>query len=141
MSTPTPGSWPGPCRSSFTGGGWHDQATAQQAAVTAARRLTDPPVQARAHRSLALAYIGLGRHDDAHIHLRHALDLTTQAGGQVGQAHTHQTLVMVWGGRDAMLRPFTTPGRPSTCSGPPATGRDRPTPSKPGRMGANQSVP
>jgi hypothetical protein len=34
----------------------------------------------------------LGRFDDAHDQLNHALDLATQAGDQAGQAHTHRIL-------------------------------------------------
>ncbi len=40
-----------------------------------ARRLADPTAQARTHDSLANASIMLGRFDDAHTHLSHALDL------------------------------------------------------------------
>jgi len=78
-------------------GHWHDQASTGRAAVAAARRLGDPAVQARAHRSLALAYNRLGRFDDAHTQLRHALDLSSQAGDRVGQAHTHLSLAYVRG--------------------------------------------
>jgi tetratricopeptide (TPR) repeat protein len=78
-------------------GHWHDQAAAGRAAVAAAGRLADPTVQARAHRHLARAYTRLGRFDDAHTQLRHALDLYRQAGDQVGQAHTHQNLAYLWG--------------------------------------------
>jgi DNA-binding SARP family transcriptional activator/Tfp pilus assembly protein PilF len=73
-------------------GHWHDLAAVQLAAVAAAGRLADPPVQARAHRLLGLTYSQLGRFDDAHTHLRHALDLTIQTGDLVGQANAHRIL-------------------------------------------------
>jgi tetratricopeptide (TPR) repeat protein len=77
-------------------GHWHDQVAAQQAAVSAAQRLADPAVQAGAYRHLAHAYTRLGRFDDAHTQLRHALDLATQSGNLVGQANTHHTLAVMW---------------------------------------------
>jgi DNA-binding SARP family transcriptional activator/tetratricopeptide (TPR) repeat protein/DNA-binding XRE family transcriptional regulator len=73
-------------------GHWHDWAAAGHTALTAAGRLADPTAQARAHRHLASAYTRLGRFDDGHTHLSHALDLATQAGDQAGQARTHHTL-------------------------------------------------
>jgi tetratricopeptide (TPR) repeat protein len=76
-------------------GHWHDRVATGRAAVAAARRLTDPPAQAGAHRHLAHAYIRLGRLDDAHAQLRHALDLPDQADDPAGQAHTHITLSIV----------------------------------------------
>ena len=77
-------------------GHWHDQATTGRTAVAAARRLADPTAQSRAHRILAHAYIQLGRFDDAHAMLSHALDLAIQAGDQTGQAHTHTNLSYLW---------------------------------------------
>jgi tetratricopeptide (TPR) repeat protein/DNA-binding XRE family transcriptional regulator len=77
-------------------GHWHDYAAIQHAAVAAAGRLADPPVQALAHRYLAGAYIRLGLFNDAHTQLRHALDLATRAGDPAGQANTHHTLAYVW---------------------------------------------
>jgi DNA-binding SARP family transcriptional activator/tetratricopeptide (TPR) repeat protein len=73
-------------------GHWQEWAATERAAVAAARRLADPAVQALTHRTLARAYTMLGRFDDAHTHLRHALDAATQAGDQTGQAHTHFNL-------------------------------------------------
>ncbi|WP_162907924.1 tetratricopeptide repeat protein [Allorhizocola rhizosphaerae] len=70
-------------------GHWHDHAAVQQAAVAAAGQLNDPPTRARAHRNLSIAYGRLGNFDAAHIHLGHALDLTTRAGDLTGQANTH----------------------------------------------------
>jgi tetratricopeptide (TPR) repeat protein len=73
-------------------GHWHDHAATGRAAIAATRRLADPIAQARAHRNLAGAYIRLGRFDDAHTQLCHALDLATQIGDKAGQAHTHNRL-------------------------------------------------
>jgi DNA-binding SARP family transcriptional activator/tetratricopeptide (TPR) repeat protein len=70
-------------------GHWQDDLAAQHAAVAAAKRRADPLEQARAYRIAGGAAIRLGRYDDAHAHLRHALDLTIQADDRVGQAHTH----------------------------------------------------
>jgi tetratricopeptide (TPR) repeat protein/DNA-binding SARP family transcriptional activator len=77
-------------------GHWYDWAAAWRAAVAATRRLADPTAQARAHRHLAFAYLRLGRLDEAHTELRHALDLTAQADDPAGQAHTHLSLARVW---------------------------------------------
>jgi DNA-binding SARP family transcriptional activator/Tfp pilus assembly protein PilF len=77
-------------------GYWADQAATAQAALAAARRLADPTAQGYAHRYLARAYTQLGRHDDAHTHLQHSLDLSAQAGDQIRQAHTHRHLALVW---------------------------------------------
>jgi tetratricopeptide (TPR) repeat protein len=77
-------------------GHWHDWAAASRAAVAAAHRLADLSAQARAHHTLAGAYIRLGRFDDAHTHLWHALDLHGQTGDQTEQAHTHRILSYLW---------------------------------------------
>jgi tetratricopeptide (TPR) repeat protein len=77
-------------------GCWPDKVAVQQAAVAAAGRLADPTAQARAHRHLAVAYTRLSRFDDAHTHLRHAVELTTQAGDLAGQAATHHNLALLW---------------------------------------------
>jgi tetratricopeptide (TPR) repeat protein len=79
-------------------GHWQDQATTSRAALAAARRLADPTAQTRAHRGLAYAYTRLGRLDDAHTQLSHALDLATRAD-PTEQAHTHQTLAVLWARR------------------------------------------
>ena len=70
-------------------GHWHDAVDTLCVALEAARRLADPRAQAIAHRLLARPYTQLGSLDDAHTHLRHALDLYQQHDDQVGQAHTH----------------------------------------------------
>jgi len=72
-------------------GHWHDCVTVQHAAVAAAHRRSDVPAQAKAHRLLARAYSRLGRLDDAHTHLRQALDLHPAFDDPVERAHTHLT--------------------------------------------------
>jgi tetratricopeptide (TPR) repeat protein/DNA-binding SARP family transcriptional activator len=73
-------------------GDWREYAATQQAALAAAYRLAEPSVQALVHRILARAHTVLGRLDDAHTHLQHALDLYSQCGDQTGQAQTHHNL-------------------------------------------------
>jgi tetratricopeptide (TPR) repeat protein len=77
-------------------GHWHDLADVGRAAAAAAQRLADPTAQAYAHRNLAIAHIRLGRLDDAHTQLSHALDLATRAGDPLGQAHSHYSLGYLW---------------------------------------------
>jgi len=77
-------------------GHWHDWMAVGQAAVASAQRGADPAAQTRAHRFLAGAYTRLGRFDDAHTQLRHALDLATRTGDQNGQAQSHHHLGHLW---------------------------------------------
>src|SRR5258708_3375629 len=77
-------------------GYWHELADTARAAVTAAERLPDLPAHARAHRDLAHAYTRLGRFDEAHIQIRHALDLFGRAGDRIAQAHTQYGLAHLW---------------------------------------------
>jgi tetratricopeptide (TPR) repeat protein len=77
-------------------GHWNDVLTCQHAALAAAGRLADRSAQAEAHRHLAGAYLRLGRADDAHTHLRLALDLQEALGNEVGQANCHYYLAMLW---------------------------------------------
>jgi tetratricopeptide (TPR) repeat protein len=76
-------------------GRWHDKATVQQAALAAAERRCDRQAQARAHRHLAVAYVRLRRFDDAHTHLRHAVELAMQIGDREGQAAAHHHLTLL----------------------------------------------
>jgi tetratricopeptide (TPR) repeat protein len=80
-------------------GHWHDWAAAGRAAVAAAGRLADPDAQVRAHHTLAIAHIRLGRLDDAHSQLSCALDLVTRNGDRTAQAHIHHALAYMWGRR------------------------------------------
>jgi DNA-binding SARP family transcriptional activator/tetratricopeptide (TPR) repeat protein len=77
-------------------GEWHRWVATQRVALAATTRLGGPAIQAPAHRHLANAYTRLHRFDDAHRHLRHALELSLRAGDAVEQAHTHQNLAHVW---------------------------------------------
>jgi DNA-binding SARP family transcriptional activator/tetratricopeptide (TPR) repeat protein len=70
-------------------GHWHDQATTLSTALDAARRLADRPGQSRTHRSLAVAWMRLGRYDAAHTHFRCALDLCRELDDKIGQARAH----------------------------------------------------
>jgi tetratricopeptide (TPR) repeat protein len=85
-------------------GHWHDEAATSRTAAAAAQRLDDPAVQAKALRTLAGAYIWLGRFDDADTELSHAIDLSRRAGDRAGQAHTHRKLAVLWESRDHPTR-------------------------------------
>ncbi|HET6213124.1 MAG TPA: tetratricopeptide repeat protein, partial [Micromonosporaceae bacterium] len=76
-------------------GQWRAQATVQRAALAAATRLADPTARALAYRFMGHAYFRLGRHDEALINLRHALNLSIKAGDQVNQGHAHMDLLLV----------------------------------------------
>ncbi|GAB3408828.1 AfsR/SARP family transcriptional regulator [Flindersiella endophytica] len=73
-------------------GHWHDWAAVHHATLEAARRMNDTAGQAAAHRGIARAYLRLGSLDDAHTHLRRALDLYRELADENGQAHTHRFL-------------------------------------------------
>jgi tetratricopeptide (TPR) repeat protein len=81
-------------------GHWHDWIASHEVAVAAAQRLADPPAMARAHRLLANAYTRRGRFDDAHTHLRQALDFYLRADDLAGQANTHHNLAFLLGRQD-----------------------------------------
>ena len=76
-------------------GHWYDQITVQDLALQAARRATDAPGQAYAHRAQARAHAQLGRADEAHRHLRTALSLFEQLDHPTELAHTHLALTRV----------------------------------------------
>jgi DNA-binding SARP family transcriptional activator len=69
-------------------GHWHDELVTLNAALDAAGRLADLPVQAHVHRGLAVVTGNLGRDDDARTHLGRALDLYERLGDHTGQAYT-----------------------------------------------------
>jgi tetratricopeptide (TPR) repeat protein len=73
-------------------GHWHDWVAVAQTAVDAAQRLADPVAEARVHRLLANAYTRVGRLDDAHTHLSHALDLDIRTSERNQQARTQLSL-------------------------------------------------
>jgi tetratricopeptide (TPR) repeat protein/transcriptional regulator with XRE-family HTH domain len=76
-------------------GHWHDFVATQRAAVTAAEHLGDVAAQAVSHRLLARAYGLLGRVEEAHVELQHALELYGRADDRVGQGHTHLNLAWI----------------------------------------------
>jgi tetratricopeptide (TPR) repeat protein len=82
---------------------WRELAGAQQAALDAAGRSTDPAGQAHAHAGFARANSRLGRHEEAQLHLRLALDLYRKLGDRVAQAYTHRGLAacLEWQGHNA----------------------------------------
>ncbi|MFI5497220.1 AfsR/SARP family transcriptional regulator [Actinoplanes sp. NPDC051859] len=70
-------------------GHWHDWAATMEAALRAARRLADLGGQGQAHRLLNLAYLQLGRLDEAGAHARQALRVFAELGDLPGQARIH----------------------------------------------------
>ncbi|MGY1761433.1 BTAD domain-containing putative transcriptional regulator [Geodermatophilus sp. SYSU D00779] len=76
-------------------GHWHDWVTAGRTALAVGRQLADPLPQAVAHRSLAGAYIRLGRHAEAVDHAQQALALFEELDDRGGQAHVHFSLARV----------------------------------------------
>lgn len=73
-------------------GRWQDWAETQRNAVAAAERLADRRAQADAHRGLAMALVRMRRHEDAHTHYQHSLDLSNSLGDQFRQARTHRSI-------------------------------------------------
>jgi DNA-binding SARP family transcriptional activator/tetratricopeptide (TPR) repeat protein len=78
-------------------GHWQDWVATQRVALAAATRLADQTGQAHAHRHLSGAYVRLGRFDDAHDHLRQALELDAELGDSAGEAYTHRSLARLLG--------------------------------------------
>jgi tetratricopeptide (TPR) repeat protein len=76
-------------------GYWHDQVTAQGAALAAALRLRDDAAQAHAHRNLGRARTQLGQTDQAGQHLARALELFGAVGDRANQAQTHVNIARV----------------------------------------------
>jgi DNA-binding SARP family transcriptional activator/tetratricopeptide (TPR) repeat protein len=72
----------------------HDNIASWQAGLTAAERLGDLAVQARAHRRLGLVYAPLGRDEEALLHLRQSLALSQQVGDTLGEAGAHLVLAL-----------------------------------------------
>jgi DNA-binding SARP family transcriptional activator len=77
-------------------GHWDDLAATQRLAVAATRLAGEPAAQADAHRSLARAYTRLGRLNDAHAELSHALDVYHRTGDQIGQANALLNMSLIW---------------------------------------------
>jgi tetratricopeptide (TPR) repeat protein len=76
-------------------GHWYDQLVADQTALLSAYQMADSTGQAHAHRSLARAYLRLGRNDDADTHLGHSLRLCRELGDPIGEARAHDGLGLV----------------------------------------------
>ncbi len=66
--------------------GFRDAVALQRIALPAARRLGDPAAQAYSHRLLGRVHAMLGEHDEAHVHLEHALEAYRQLGDDTNQA-------------------------------------------------------
>jgi tetratricopeptide (TPR) repeat protein len=73
-----------------------DQATMWQLAVTSARRLSNPALQARAHQMLGDAHAQLGRTTDALDELGQALAFAEQTHDIAIQADIHHSLGGTW---------------------------------------------
>ena len=78
-------------------GHWHDWYATHVVGLAAAERSGDRTGQATVHRGLAGAYTRLGRIDEAHPHLRQAIDLFGALGDRSGEARVHQSLSYVLG--------------------------------------------
>jgi tetratricopeptide (TPR) repeat protein len=74
------------------GGHWHDYAATQTAALGAAERAGDLAGQANARLLLGRACSRTGSHQQAQLHLRHALKLYKTLGDHAGQAHAHHSM-------------------------------------------------
>jgi hypothetical protein len=77
-------------------GHWHDLSATQETALAAARRSANRPARAYAHRTLGYARLQMGRYDEAHTHLRHALTLYRELADHTGQARTHRDLGLLF---------------------------------------------
>lgn len=74
----------------------HDDLTVWQAALAAARQLSEPIFQTKAHRRLGLAYARIGGHVPALDHLQQALTLAEKIGDTNELAHVHWCLAWAW---------------------------------------------
>jgi DNA-binding SARP family transcriptional activator/tetratricopeptide (TPR) repeat protein len=74
---------------------WREELDVQRIALRAARRLADQAGQAQAHRFLGFAHVRVGSHDEAHPHLREALDLFRALGDHIAQAEIRTSLGMM----------------------------------------------
>ncbi|WP_405146454.1 tetratricopeptide repeat protein [Sphaerisporangium sp. NBC_01403] len=74
---------------------WHDEGAAWAVALRAATAMTDQPAAAHAHRFLSAVNGRLDRFDDAHAHMRQALELSLAAGDRAGEAESRFVLSYV----------------------------------------------
>jgi DNA-binding SARP family transcriptional activator/Tfp pilus assembly protein PilF len=77
-------------------GRWPELIATQQIAIDAARRLGDRFAQAYAHRDIARAHARLGNVDEAHVHLRQALDLNRTLPDPICLARTYTSRAVVY---------------------------------------------
>jgi tetratricopeptide (TPR) repeat protein len=77
-------------------GHWADWAATERAALGAAQRHGDRHGQAHAHGGLGRALAWLGSYDEAHDHLRQAVELFAELGDMVGQAHSYDRISSVF---------------------------------------------
>ncbi|MGW0590120.1 ATP-binding protein [Streptosporangium sp. NPDC002607] len=75
---------------------WHDEGAAWAVALRAATAMTDRPAAAHAHRFLSAVNGRLDRFDDAHAHMRQALELSLTAGDRAGEAENRFVLSYVY---------------------------------------------
>jgi DNA-binding SARP family transcriptional activator/Tfp pilus assembly protein PilF len=73
-------------------GDCHEWLTAYRTALDAAQRLDDRLALSGIHRGLAIAYLRLGRYDDARTQLQQNLDVCGERGDRVGQAQAFRLL-------------------------------------------------
>ncbi|MEU5313860.1 BTAD domain-containing putative transcriptional regulator [Streptomyces sp. NPDC021562] len=71
---------------------WAEQIALQRTCLRTAELQGDLTARARAHRALGFAHGRLGRHTDAHTHLRRALTLFAEAEDHQGQAAVHRCI-------------------------------------------------
>lgn len=67
---------------------WDDYVASHLTAITAAQRLTNPDLLAKAHGGAGRAFIQLSRFPEAYLHLHQAIDVYRQADNQAGVART-----------------------------------------------------
>ena len=75
---------------------WYGMVSTRRAVLDAADRTTDPAGLAHLHRSVAIALSALRRDDEAHKHLRYALDRFREIGDAVYEADTHNAIGWVY---------------------------------------------
>ncbi|MEV7969221.1 tetratricopeptide repeat protein [Sphaerisporangium sp. NPDC088356] len=75
---------------------WQDEGAAWAVALRAATAMTDRPAAAHAHRFLSAVNGRLDRFDDAHAHMRQALELSLAAGDRAGEAENRFVLSYVY---------------------------------------------
>ncbi|MEU9885250.1 tetratricopeptide repeat protein [Sphaerisporangium sp. NPDC051011] len=75
---------------------WQDEGAAWAVALRAATAMTDRPAAAHAHRFLGAVNGRLQRFDDAHTHMREALELSIAAADRAGEGENRFVLSYVY---------------------------------------------